>query len=49
MTEQDLIAASHHKHRKHSSIIVRVANSYKSDLGLISGQVPDIFFFFEFV
>ena len=47
MTEQDLIAVSH-KHRKNSSIMVRVANSYKSDLGLISGQVPDILLLYFF-
>ena len=39
---QDRFAASH-KHKKHSSVTVREADSYASDLGSILGQVYQIF------
>ena len=42
MHEYDSITASH-KYRKYSSVMVRVADSYTSDLGSMPGQVFEFF------
>ena len=40
MHEYDSITASH-KNRTHSSVLVRVADTYASDLGSTPGQVSE--------
>ena len=42
MHEYDSITVSH-KHRKHSSVMVKMADSYKIDLGSMPDQVFEFF------
>ena len=42
MHEKDSISASH-KYRKHSSVMVRVADSQATDLGSIPGKTSECF------